>query len=249
MARKCAFCENRANTREHVWPDWIIRRFETGQFEHRHQAVSDKHGQLADLLWEGPKIDLKVRRVCRSCNEGWMSRAEVAIEPLLSDLIFNPSRPRILSIEDTSRLALWIAKTMLVFQFLNHEGATVPRESYEFVREHQLPPPGMRIWIAGLDDVDGTLYRHHRLRLTGSVSGRQGHGYSATFGIRHFAFQVIAHNIGDEVSFTRNDEERYSLPIWPNSESVSWPPAFFFTREGWSEWADAIVSHPSRPPH
>src|SRR5258708_3740942 len=111
---------------------------------HRHVTATRDGGLVeAPRVWDAPELRIKVRRVCSSCNNGWMSDLESEAEPLLSPLIFSPNTYGLFSATESRTLAFWISKTMLMFQFVNWEGATVPHSWFLHLRERHNPPPGM----------------------------------------------------------------------------------------------------------
>ena len=89
-----------------------------------------------------------------------MSALESEAKPLLEPLIFDEHTAGQLGKAEALVLARWITKTMLMFQFVNRDGLTVPPEWYGHLRVRQEPPPGMHIWIAPVRGLDGARYRH-----------------------------------------------------------------------------------------
>jgi hypothetical protein len=171
-----------------------------------------------------------------------MSDLEVAAKPALIDLMTDPSTPRILEQGTLAIIGRWIAKTMLMFQFVNRDGPKVPSTLYPSLHEDTQPLPGFNIWLAALHGAPGYLYRHHRLNLEKPVSGEQAHGNIATFGIRHLAFQVFGHTFPPGVAYSRPDEHRYLVPVWPLEGSQVWPPELPFTYTGWQTFADSPIT-------
>ncbi len=56
--RKCLFCDNAADSREHVWPDWILQRLKV------RDVIHHKMGNDPALLLPNP--EQKVKAVCRN---------------------------------------------------------------------------------------------------------------------------------------------------------------------------------------
>jgi len=77
--RKCLFCDNVANSREHVWPDWILKRL------NERDLKRQKMGNDAEQLLPNP--ELKVKAVCRTCNNGWMHFLEQSNVPIVGNLM------------------------------------------------------------------------------------------------------------------------------------------------------------------
>ncbi|MGH2922380.1 MAG: hypothetical protein ACRDKU_09965, partial [Gaiellaceae bacterium] len=69
--------------------------------------------------WTAGKLDMKVRRVCESCNNGWMSELEKAAQPVLLPLIEGKSK-KLVPVEQEV-VAVWAIKTALMCEFLYPE--------------------------------------------------------------------------------------------------------------------------------
>ncbi|MQB21358.1 hypothetical protein DXT90_12050 [Agrobacterium tumefaciens] len=94
---------------------------------------------------QGHLYNKKLRVVCRTCNNGWMSRMEqdrkFAIGRMISGL------PIILEVPDLQGLATWIAARAMIFERDDPPTAAIPRSDYHYLMEHKLPPPNWHIWI------------------------------------------------------------------------------------------------------
>jgi hypothetical protein len=76
--RQCIFCPSPANTKEHVWPEWVL-------------AVIDQDRPFRFELGSDPEFvfsgEFKIRCVCGTCNHGWMSRLENEVKPFLEPML------------------------------------------------------------------------------------------------------------------------------------------------------------------
>ena len=86
-SNKCIFCENYANSREDIFPNWI-----NGAFEMPDGWSYDKLILSIGSKQKPPqgKIATKqtaVRCVCKPCNNGWMSQLENEVKPILTPLM------------------------------------------------------------------------------------------------------------------------------------------------------------------
>src|SRR5713226_8688439 len=107
--RRCLFCDNPANSREHVWPDWILERLKSD----RRQAMAGHIGDQS-LYWTGVKPELKNKCVCSGCNHGWMSTLETANIPVLGPLMHDLVRP--IDTAEQASAARWAVKTAMVME-------------------------------------------------------------------------------------------------------------------------------------
>jgi hypothetical protein len=72
--RQCLFCDNVANSREHVWPGWILKRLNV------RDVIRQKMGNDAEQLLSNPVQ--KIKAVCKTRNSGWMHDLEQTNIPL-----------------------------------------------------------------------------------------------------------------------------------------------------------------------
>lgn len=82
MSRVCLFCPNRAGTLEDVSPLWVIKSVgadSVSPTEFWNAVDAPPH------RWAGAKF--KTRKLCRECNNGWMSNLETAVRPTMGGLI------------------------------------------------------------------------------------------------------------------------------------------------------------------
>src|SRR5215471_18081397 len=85
----CIFCGPTADkiTREDIWPKWISKHHQ------RHGVGAQGYKARRRRLDEGlrefdtKEIDLKVRVVCKKCNNNWLSSLEDDVKPLAIPLM------------------------------------------------------------------------------------------------------------------------------------------------------------------
>jgi hypothetical protein len=101
--RQCIFCLNQANTKEHVWPKWVL-------------AVVDQDRPLRFELGSDPEFlfsgEFKIGCVCGDCNNGWMSRLEDEVKPCLEPMLHGSITPLTRSVQE--KLSLWAVKIAMV---------------------------------------------------------------------------------------------------------------------------------------
>ena len=115
--RRCIFCGEGNLSKEHFWPEWaasLLPSYLINQHEERSFTISNK------TIMNPPKIRTKsgnawtkkIRVVCETCNNGWMSQLEASAKPLLTPLI--AGRPCIISESTAQIIAKWITLKVLV---------------------------------------------------------------------------------------------------------------------------------------
>ncbi len=106
--RRCVFCGGERLTREHVWPQWIVAAI--------RQHVGPGPIRVArpgDTPYDVPELDVAVRMVCATCNNGWMSSLETGVRPALEPMILG-RLPVLLTPAMQALLARWAFKTALM---------------------------------------------------------------------------------------------------------------------------------------
>jgi len=110
--RKCMFCKSQALTNEDAWPVWLTKAIPGVGPGTNYATRGDD-----DLKpWKSQKPQQKVKYVCGECNNGWMSRLENQVKPIVTD-IFNLLY---IQLDSTSQmtLAAWSVKTAMVLEAL-----------------------------------------------------------------------------------------------------------------------------------
>jgi hypothetical protein len=85
--RKCLFCANTADSREHVLPQWLHRCISAeteGKFPVQVGRYVDGQGYLDERKFVS--LNFKAKIVCTGCNIGWMSKMESEVDQILKPL-------------------------------------------------------------------------------------------------------------------------------------------------------------------
>lgn len=234
--RWCVFCHENQVTREHVWPQWAAALFPIPPGRTFTQERISSSGQRA--LHAAPSIEVKVRRVCAKCNNGWMSRLETAASPYLRPMF--AGQPQALDCRAQALVACWAVKTALMFQYVNPEPYYVPETPYRelYANRDKLEPPTSMQVVAGRYIGPHLLGTFYQQPLTAAYEEPEcapieAKAYGMTLGIGQFLVQIFGH----ELSIVRPDlgirlmpDEamgQQMLPIWPQRDDiVSWPPLY-----------------------
>ncbi len=119
VARRCIFCGGAGMSKEHFWPTWASQIVSNPQSKSYVSELHKSTGYPATPLHpplqrkrNGDLSTLKLRVVCRACNNGWMSRAEQSAKPLLLALIAATQGK--LEPNAQSAVAAWIAMKVIV---------------------------------------------------------------------------------------------------------------------------------------
>lgn len=181
MAASCIFCDNRAGSREHLWPQWIFARRDFGAF--RLQRANGPEVVLNDT-------GLTVKTVCAACNTGWMSKLEEEIKPVLAPMFDDTSIT--LNKVQQRLLAVWITKMAFLFDSTkgrNAENKFYSRTEGTALRVSQQIPALTRIWMSRLDQAHRGITGTDFTLLSGAK--RVGEGAVVTLTNEHFIAQIV----------------------------------------------------------
>lgn len=126
----CIFCGDPADSKEDLFPRWILRRVDTRQ-------------PLVRQLGDGPREitddqEVRLRCVCQRCNNTWMSGMETTIKkfmgPMIEDLSLSLDR------QDQRNLAEWALKCAMCNDTVDvHRRFFTESECHAFKQDRTIP--------------------------------------------------------------------------------------------------------------
>lgn len=231
MAWTCMFCSNSANSKEHIWPQWIHERKDFG-------PLNFTHGNKPTVAIPNPRVT--GRAVCKKCNEGWMSlKLEVPTIPLVGNMM--QGLTIVLHRDQQQTVAQWCVK----MAFLSDWGRIEGRSKRFYTRDEALAfaadltiPPRTRIWIGHLTTSHLMRDGHDFELLHGPT--QVGLASVVTLVVGHFVAQILTDHIQPEHANLNSDFasrpgpwEAKLFQIWPiEKEWITWPPRASFTNGG-----------------
>jgi hypothetical protein len=150
----CIFCGNNANSKEHIWPDWLKDYVPRLFSERIHQASTNRWDKeqkklvietFRESVRPGDPHAQKLRIVCSKCNGGWMSQLQSEAKPLLVPLI-NGEFYKLLP-NEIEAISRWAAMFTMVVEFKNKAGVAVSQEQRDSFKITQSVPKGWHISI------------------------------------------------------------------------------------------------------
>jgi hypothetical protein len=172
--KKCIFCQGNGMSKEHIWPDWLSSHFNnTSSDKHISEFYSSAAKSLPILQRKversGNLITKKIRVVCKTCNNGWMSRLEEKVKPTLLNIIEN--KPVTLAEQSLSILARWIImKVMVAEQSEENTQVTPEFDRKRFCKSGEIPNY-FRVYIARQKTTHQSAYLRHSATLALSQDG------------------------------------------------------------------------------
>lgn len=229
LKRHCVFCLTNENlSKEHVWSEWVRDRLPLRQ-DARSPFSWLRNGEVVRELPNVRLADIRIRRVCETCNSGWMNRIEEAAIPILSDLI--EGKPRTLNPAEMFVAATWgFLKCLIVDLSLNGQQTLVVPVVHAWFRVSRMPPPSALVAIACYGGNRFPLYGaagRNGLTITIDTGGSyQVQIYTMVFGVGHLVFKVVGHHLPIPVDLKPAAADRsVAGRVWPEpDEAIRWPP-------------------------
>lgn len=191
--RRCAFCERKKDSAEHVFADWLCgiipRTEETTKHVTTIVTASQFDARPGALHRSGSPSAQTIRCVCEGCNNGWMSQLQSAAKPAILRLLDgNWASPT-----DAERLNLanWAAMFVMVVEHADVRTMVVPRVAREAFAKNLTPPPYWTVYCA---PYTGTRWNGCFWHRSGwSSTGSQAFQFTmyATAGLIWFVFAAF----------------------------------------------------------
>lgn len=229
----CVFCGMTGVTKQHMWPDWLKTilprsgeshtQFIT-RFDLRTAGVAIVRPELH--FPRGPVGARKIRRVCATCNSGWISRLENDAKPYLSALILNQS----IEIDGPAQAAIaaWAALFSIVAEYTDILTMGISHADRYDLMKTGLPPTTWRIGIARYHGSEWRQrYRHHGLQ---GISTKGAVPPNSQFNTQISTFVIgalLLHTASSSLSSVTLEFDRINdvglVNIWPpRTDAFTW---------------------------
>jgi hypothetical protein len=220
-----------------MWPDWL------GPFVPRNMAGfasksvifnRDGSAQRETLKTKtGDPHVTKLRVVCKTCNNGWMSRLQEEAKPILVPML--TGQTTVLPQIRQRIIARWVAMSVATGEYFNPDLAAVSQAERDFLRLKRRAPSTWRIWVGHYKREDWVgLWVHHSIPISDKKhviqffdDGRpRPNTQATTFVVGQIYFTVISSAIvGIPGQYEFADRARRRLfEIWPyRGKPLQWP--------------------------
>ena len=213
---QCIFCGSATEiTKEHVWADWLKAHIPK-QLLNYNAAVAteyaDKPTELKVKLVAGDPHSRRVKCVCATCNNGWMSQLQQAAKPII--VPFFENREVALNEKQQKLVAGWSAMAVMCSEFGDRSRIAISQESRDILYAHQVPPRrNWRTWM-GLYERDKWKARwsRHHICITSNEEEAEAFKRQTFFNTQSTTYAVgsiIFHTISSSVTPVVRD---YALP-------------------------------------
>lgn len=234
MKKICIFCNSPGKlSKEHLWSSWLHDLLpKPGNGKNGSEVITyqwKKHINTQKQERQGNLTTKKFRVVCQKCNNGWMSKLENEVKPILTDIITYKK----ITLDTNSKevLARWIALKSMVGEQSQKEARTTPSSDLLDFNFHKRIPKYYEIYIAKHKEKEGTAWMRISMAMTSSILGPSPSFAGVSRNIQSIAFlcgslfvYVIAIN---ETGVKRKLNLQFPklTKIFPDlSEDREWPP-------------------------
>ncbi len=143
------FCDATGVTKAHVFAESWTALFDEPNDTREHEVVhryTDPVTGEQRVIKRAKTFALKSRKVCGTCNSGWLSTLEERVRPLMAG--FAANTPITLTADQQNDLALWATAASLIAMSLDPEACEFadPELAREIYRTRR-PTPVMDIWL------------------------------------------------------------------------------------------------------
>lgn len=216
----CIFCaENKANSEEHGWSDWAIKRFSTPS--NRIAGQSD-----GKPVFDRKQRSVRVRCVCVKCNTTWMKQLEDAVIPTAGKMA--EGHPATLDILQQWSLARWAMVKAMVWEFTTKDHLLFYDQSDRSRVFKESLPPNTVVWLSSHTGRE-TFYTAGARCRSISLDSVQLEGYFTTMAYSRLVIQVMTirpYEQIDPYSLVDCNQTVWSdaiCRIWPTSGPTVWP--------------------------
>jgi hypothetical protein len=229
----CVFCgaTDHKMSNEHLWPQWVRRLLPT---DTQKEAVTYNLDTEAgrQRSFSTTLFELKVKDVCKPCNEGWMSQYETNVQRWITGML--QGRGRELHSTGQTAIAAWAVLKCLVGQCTFRDRGMIPEQHYRAVygaRAAAQPPEGPQVftaragWSQGAAPLGFFRVNGLSLRPDKGAGAELLDGYLATLSVLDLVVQVFwPYDPGAGVYLHQHSLAGSIQQIWPVSTSFVWPP-------------------------
>ncbi|MDX9812433.1 MAG: hypothetical protein RBU28_08590 [Bacteroidales bacterium] len=243
----CIFCgDNLSGERscEHIFPKWALEYFKIGSHEITPTHRSESNGDIVSTRKHSLK-NLVAGRICRKCNNGWMSDLESSAKKIVIDLAESHIKVEALTHDERVILARWVFKTVLCLNWGSNFHKNIPRSHYRHLYQFNDSLPE-RVMVVGqlhqnnsypFDWLQGSIYH--------MTSSRKNYNDKQAEQLKEF-LQKRAYKIGIQIkdllllvaynplkNFLYCIYKGIHCPLYPDSGEIGWsePDEYLFNEK------------------
>jgi len=232
----CVFCGNPANSGEHIWPKWAHELIPEvsghKQVVFEGPVTRDVMSRVYDRDRQGSVAKVAIRRVCNTCNNGWMSEYESKAKAMLTAMMMG--RNLALGVDSQRLLGEYFTLKLMVLDWTAADPIFSQEERTAFL-DGRCIPVGIKLNIAFCPDHRmSSYYRTHFQeasdvnRLAEHLPGRNVKTFAVGFG-GIFLFALCIKNDAADLKLEPRQGWFQLLPA--KLPLVYWPPFLAISRD------------------
>lgn len=145
---KCIFCDLKSTkSKEHVWPKWVQKHFkmEENVYRLQHKSIVGIPKSTRELK----SLAMVLGKTCEKCNNGWMSKLEVDVKPILLKFLKVGLLESVFMSENEKQiLSKWIFKTAIVYNRSSNYTNIVPSSHFRHLYNYSSIPNNVFVDVA-----------------------------------------------------------------------------------------------------
>ena len=127
---------------EHVFSKWLLKHIQAVRIPIIHFGYKVEDGSQQPHLRQMRLNSFKLRQICKPCNNGWMSRLETAVKPIVLGLMAHTLTLEALNDEQRRVLARWAGKTALIESYAVGAEKPINPKILQSMRQYEEGPAG-----------------------------------------------------------------------------------------------------------
>lgn len=180
---------------------------------------------------------VKIKCVCTTCNEGWMSTLEGEVRPYLGTMLHGIVLT--LTARQQEMISRWLLKIAMVLEGASLRGRPhfYPQTDREALRLNSAISRGTLVWIGQFAGT-GLHVSGEDVWFTVGTNTRAADGCVTTFVVGKLVGQLMTVRFKPEynrqpirINSRRGPWNQSLIQIWPARLSVEWPPSLCFLAE------------------
>lgn len=210
-------------SREHLWPRWALRTFDGDALKETTPHSLHDGAASPYKAWSAPIFSATLKRVCESCNNGWMSALEGKAQRHATPMLLGESC--VVDREAQHAISMWGYLKCLLFVAVGgdemQEAMAPAYRTFFHLWAEDLLPLHTSIFVANHIGSRPGQYQH---RLLGNDPDRPSL-FIQTLTVRHLTLQVVkSYQVRAPVELERHPAVAGSdHRIWPTGPSFLWP--------------------------
>jgi hypothetical protein len=219
--RPCIFCGAPADSKEHLWADWIIKLVALKNYAFR-ETIMGRPSRVNNAE------AIKLPCVCQTCNNTWMSGLETTAKKFMAKMIVGKNHH--LSRQEQQTLTEWCLKTSMCLDSVeDHELFYTQAERSAFRSTARTIPKTTLVW-ASRCNVKGLMSDGNNFDLkSNGARGVDAATFTMQAGqlvVQALSWHMVAPFEDHAVEFASQPGiwDDLLIPIWPSSKHFrKWP--------------------------